>query len=47
VLIGAEFTGFRGRDNEEAMLHGTQIGDDRARLTIHHGASNTASADTE
>jgi putative ATP-dependent endonuclease of the OLD family len=32
VLIGVEFTGFRGRDNEEAMLHGTQIGDDRARL---------------
>jgi putative ATP-dependent endonuclease of OLD family len=32
VLIGIEFTGFRGHDNEEAMLHGTQIGDDRARL---------------
>jgi putative ATP-dependent endonuclease of OLD family len=32
VLVGVEFTGFRGRDNEEAMLHGTQIGDDRARL---------------
>ncbi|MBR0866192.1 AAA family ATPase [Bradyrhizobium diazoefficiens] len=32
VLIGVEFTGFEGRDNEEAMLHGTQIGQDRARL---------------
>ncbi len=32
VLIGVEFTGFRGRENEEAMLHGTQIGDDLARL---------------
>ena len=32
VLIGVEFTGFQGRDNEEALLHGTQIGDDRARL---------------
>jgi putative ATP-dependent endonuclease of OLD family len=32
VLIGVEFKGFAGRDNEEAMLHGTQIGEDRARL---------------
>jgi putative ATP-dependent endonuclease of the OLD family len=32
VLIGVEFKGFEGRDNEEAMLHGTQIGQDRARL---------------
>ena len=32
VLIGVEFTGFRERDNEEAMLRGTQIGDERARL---------------
>jgi putative ATP-dependent endonuclease of the OLD family len=32
VLIGVEFKGFQGRDNEEAMLHGTQIGEDRARL---------------
>ena len=32
VLVGVEFTGFRGRDAEEALLHGTQIGDDRARL---------------
>ena len=32
VLIGVEFTGFQGRDNEEAMLHGTQIGQDQARL---------------
>src|ERR1700733_7183598 len=29
VLIGVEFKGFQGRDNEEAMLHGTQIGEDR------------------
>src|SRR3569833_1270626 len=32
VLIGVEFKGFDGHDNEEAMLHGTQIGRDRARL---------------
>jgi putative ATP-dependent endonuclease of OLD family len=32
VLIGVEFTGFQGRDNEEALLHGTQIEPDRARL---------------
>jgi putative ATP-dependent endonuclease of OLD family len=32
VLVGVEFRGFKGRDNEEAMLHGTQIGEDRARL---------------
>jgi putative ATP-dependent endonuclease of OLD family len=32
VLIGVEFKGFEGRDNEEAMLHGTQIGQNRARL---------------
>jgi putative ATP-dependent endonuclease of the OLD family len=32
VLIGVEFKEFEGRDNEEAMLHGTQIGQDRARL---------------
>ena len=32
VLIGVEFRGFKGKDNEEAMLHGTQIGDDKARI---------------
>lgn len=32
VLVGVEFTGFTGRDQEEAMLHGTQIADDRARI---------------
>ena len=32
VLVGVEFTGFEGNENEEAMLHGTQIADDRARL---------------
>jgi putative ATP-dependent endonuclease of OLD family len=32
VLIGVEFKGFEGSDNEEAMLHGTQIAQDRARL---------------
>jgi len=32
VLIGVEFTGFEGHEQEEALLHGTMIGDDRARL---------------
>ncbi len=32
VLVAAEFTGFAGNENEEALLHGTQIGPDRARL---------------
>ena len=32
VLIGVEFSGFAGNENEEAMLLGTQIGPDRARL---------------
>jgi putative ATP-dependent endonuclease of OLD family len=32
VLIGVEFTGFEGNENEEALLHGTQIGDNKARL---------------
>jgi len=32
VLIGVEFTGFQGHEQEEALLHGTMIGDDRARL---------------
>ncbi len=32
VLVGVEFTGFEGNENEEALLHGTQIGDNRARL---------------
>jgi putative ATP-dependent endonuclease of OLD family len=32
VLVGVEFTGFAGNENEEAMLHGTQIGPDRARI---------------
>lgn len=32
VLIGVEFTEFEGTDNGEAMLLGTQIGPDRARL---------------
>ena len=32
VLVAVEFTGFAGNVNEEALLHGTQIGPDRARL---------------
>lgn len=32
VMVGVEFTGFQGNENEEALLHGTQIGIDRARL---------------
>lgn len=32
VLVAVEFTGFEGNENEEALLHGTQIGPDRARL---------------
>jgi putative ATP-dependent endonuclease of OLD family len=32
VLIAVEFTGFAGNENEEALLHGTQIGPDHARL---------------
>ena len=32
VLVGVEFTEFQGHENEEALLHGTQIGNDRARL---------------
>lgn len=32
VLIGIEFTDFQENDNEVAMLHGTQLGDGRARI---------------
>lgn len=32
VLVGVEFSGFEGNENEEAMLLGTQIADDKARL---------------
>lgn len=32
VLIGVEFKDFQGNENEEALLHGTQIGDNRARI---------------
>ena len=32
VLVGIEFEEFRGNDNQEAMLHGTQVGDGRARI---------------
>ena len=32
VLVGIEFSGFEGNENEEAMLLGTQIGSDKARL---------------
>lgn len=32
VLIGVEFTGFEENDTEVAMLHGTQLGDGRARI---------------
>ncbi|MGH0364217.1 ATP-dependent endonuclease [Sinorhizobium meliloti] len=32
VLIGVEFSGFEGNEHEEAMLLGTQIGPDKARL---------------
>jgi hypothetical protein len=32
VLVGVELSGFEGNDNEEALLHGTQIGKNRARI---------------
>ncbi|EJN34421.1 ATP-dependent nuclease [Pseudomonas sp. GM80] len=32
VFVGIEFSGFEGNENEEALLHGTQIGPDRARI---------------
>ena len=32
VFVGVQFTDFEGNENEEALLHGTQIGDDRARI---------------
>jgi putative ATP-dependent endonuclease of the OLD family len=32
VMVGVEFTGFAQNDNEIAMLHGTQLGDGRARI---------------
>ncbi len=32
VFIGVEFTEFEGNENEEALIHGTQIGDNRARI---------------
>jgi putative ATP-dependent endonuclease of OLD family len=32
VLIGVEFTGFEDNDPEVAMLHGSQLGDGRARI---------------
>lgn len=32
VFIGVEFTDFEGNENEEALLHGTQIADNRARI---------------
>jgi putative ATP-dependent endonuclease of the OLD family len=32
VLAGVEFTDFEGNENEEALFHGTQIGDNRARI---------------
>lgn len=32
VMVGVEFTEFADSDNEVAMLHGTQLGDGRARI---------------
>ncbi len=32
VLIGLELIGFKGKLNEEALVHGWQVGEDRARL---------------
>lgn len=32
VLIGVEFSGFQGNENQEALLHGTEIEENRARL---------------
>lgn len=32
VFVGVEFTDFEGNENEEALLHGTQIGENRARI---------------
>lgn len=32
VMVGVEFTDFADSDNEVAMLHGTQLGDGRARI---------------
>lgn len=32
ALVGVEFTGFQGNENEEALLQGTQIEPNRARI---------------
>ncbi|WDH21367.1 ATP-dependent nuclease [Pseudomonas chlororaphis] len=32
VLIGVEFAGFQGNENQEALLHGAEVEEDRARL---------------
>jgi putative ATP-dependent endonuclease of the OLD family len=32
VLVGVEFIDFKGHENEEALLHGTQIADNLARI---------------
>ena len=32
VFVGVEFTDFDGNENEEALLHGTQIAKNRARI---------------
>lgn len=32
VMVGVEFTGYEAKDTEVAMLHGTQLGDGRARI---------------
>lgn len=32
AFVGVEFTGFQGNENEEALLQGTQIGPDHARI---------------
>ena len=31
AFVGVEFTNFEGNENEEALLHGSQIGENRAR----------------
>jgi putative ATP-dependent endonuclease of OLD family len=41
VMVGVEFTGFQGNENEEALLHGTQIGIDRARLFYRYRPKRT------
>ncbi|MEZ5934432.1 MAG: AAA family ATPase [Alphaproteobacteria bacterium] len=47
VLIGVEFSDFEGNVNQEALLHGSQINEDRARIFYRYRPKPVARAELD